>query len=54
LDEKSSEIEIPSLQLLDYWMKNRDKSKSHPSIARLLDEKSSEIEMPSVQYLIIG
>jgi hypothetical protein len=70
LDEKSSEIEIPSLQywimrwkilvnrnpipsILDYGMKNPKKSKSHPSIARVLDEKSSLIEIPSLQYLIM-
>jgi hypothetical protein len=71
LDDKSSLIEIPSLQylinewkivgnrnpipsILDYWMKNRRKSRSHPSIARVLDDKSSLIGIPSLQYLIMG
>jgi hypothetical protein len=71
LDEKSLEIEIPSVQYLiigwkilrnqnsipsmaNYSMKNPQKSKSHPSIARLLDEKSSEIEIPSLRWPIIG
>jgi hypothetical protein len=43
---------IPSI--LDYWMKNPQKSKSHPFNTWLLDEKSSEIEIPSLHCLIIG
>jgi hypothetical protein len=71
LDEKSSEIEIPSLRcwitrlkivrnrnsippILDYWMENHHKSKSHPFDAGLLDWKSSEIQIPSLQFLITG
>ncbi len=34
-------------------MQNPQKSKSHPSITRLLGEKSREIEIPSLQCLII-
>ncbi len=34
-------------------MQKPQKSKSHPSITRLLGEKSREIEIPSLQCLII-
>ncbi len=38
----------PIISIGNYLMKNRQKSKSHPSIARSFDGQSSEIEIPSI------
>jgi hypothetical protein len=41
-------------QLVDFRMKNRQKSKSHPSVGGFLDEKSTKIQITSLSWLIFG